>query len=259
MLSKIIRKYKSLSENNKKVFWAVFLLFSGYFTFLILFPNKNKWTYIEEFGIKVPLKFEIHGIDVSHHNGKIDWKKVKEVEENNVKIEFAFIKASEGTNITDKDFLRNWNEAKANGIKRGAYHYYIPWRDPESQVAIFKKNVSIRSGDFPPILDIEENSLKSDSQIIKDIGKWLKLIEIHYGVKPIIYTNQSYFNKFIKGNYENYPLWIADYSKKNLNLYDSSKLHIWQYSKKGKLAGIKGDVDFNAYLKSADELEILIK
>jgi lysozyme len=201
----------------------------------------------------------MHGIDVSHHNGKIDWQKVSEVAENDIKISFAFIKATEGTSITDADFKRNWAEAKEHGIKRGAYHYYIPWRDPESQMAIFKKNVNLKDGDFAPVLDIEENSLRPDSKIIKDIGTWLKLAENHFGVKPIIYTNQSYFNKFIKGNFENYPLWIADYTKQNLTLYDEEMLHFWQYSKKGKLDGIKGDVDFNSYLKPSSEHKALLK
>lgn len=259
MIWKLIRKFRWLSNNWKKVFWAFLLLFLGYFIFKKIFPNPNQWTYISEFGIKVPKRFEMHGIDVSHHNGKIDWKKVSDVNENDIKISFAFIKATEGTSITDADFKRNWQEAKENGIKRGAYHYYIPWRDPESQIAIFKKNVRLLEGDFAPVLDIEENSLRPDSKIIKDIGTWLKLAESHFGVKPIIYTNQSYFNKFIKGNYENYPLWIADYTKQNLTLYDEDKLHFWQYSKKGKLEGIKGNVDFNSYLKAESEHEQLLK
>ena len=162
MLWKIIRKYKSLSINSKKIFWGFVFLFLGYFVFLKIFPNKNEWTYVDDFGIKVPLKFEIHGIDVSHHNGRINWEKVSKVNADEVKIDFAFIKVSEGTSIIDKDFKRNWAEAKENGIKRGAYHYYIPWRDPESQVKIFKKNVTLISGDFAPILDIEENALKAD-------------------------------------------------------------------------------------------------
>jgi lysozyme len=259
MLWKIIRKYNSLSINSKKLFWGFVFLFLGYFVFLRFFPNINKWTYVDEFGINVPLKFELHGIDVSHHNGKIDWEKVSNVNADEVKIDFAFIKVSEGTSIVDKDFKRNWAEAKENGIKRGAYHYYIPWRDPESQVKIFKKNVSLKQGDFAPILDIEENALKADSKIIKDIGTWLKLIENHYGMKPIIYTNQAFFNKFVKGNFENYPLWIADYTRKNLTLYDEEKLHFWQYSKNGKLEGINGDVDFNSYLKTEEEFLTLLK
>ncbi len=259
MLRKLIRKYKTLNKNSKKVIWAFSFLIIGYFIFKIIFPNINKWTYIEAFDIKVPLKFEIHGIDVSHHNGKINWERVSAVDEKDVKIKFAFIKVSEGTSITDSDFKRNWAEAKENGILRGAYHYYIPWRDPDSQVAIFKKNVALKPGDFAPILDIEENSLRPDNKIISDIGIWLKKIENYYGIKPIIYTNQSYFNKFIKGNYENYPLWIADYTKPVLTLYDEENLHFWQYNKKGKLAGIKGDVDFNSYLKSEEDFNKLLK
>lgn len=259
MVSKLVRFYSRLSSNNKKIFWAIVIVFIGYSVFLRIYPNKNKWAFVDEFGVKMPLKFEIHGIDVSHHNGKIDWERVKNIETDNIKINFAFIKVSEGTSIIDKDFDYNWAETRKKNIVRGAYHYYIPWRDPESQVAIFKKNVSLKSGDLPPVLDIEENSLRPDSKIIKDIGTWLRLIENYYGMKPIIYTNQSYFNKFIKGNYENYPLWIADYTKTDLTLYDREKLFFWQYSKKGKLEGIREAVDINSFLMGEEEFNGLRK
>lgn len=259
MFWKLLRKYKSLSQNSRKIFWAAVILIFGYLIFLKIYPNPNNWTKISAFGIKLPLKYEIHGIDVSHHNGNIDWGAIKNVDENGVKIEFAFIKVSEGTSILDKDFKKNWAAAKKHDIKRGAYHYYIPWRDPESQFAIFKKNVSLAEGDFAPVLDIEENSLRPDKKIIADIGTWLNLVENYYGVKPIIYTNQSYFNKFIKGHYDHYPLWIADYSKTELNLYPKQNLYFWQYSKKGKLEGINGDVDFNSFLMDKSEYESLMK
>jgi lysozyme len=260
MLFRIIRFYNSLKTSVKKFIWICFALFLGYLLYLKFNPNTNKWTRISDFGIKLPLAYDMHGIDISHHNGTIDWPQVKEAADKYVKLSFIFIKATEGTSITDKQFKRNWEAAKENGFIRGAYHYYIPWRDPESQIKIFTKNVRLAEGDLAPVLDIEENALKADKKIIEDIGKWLRLAKNYYGIKPIIYTNQSFYNKFIKRNFEeDYPLWIADYSKKELKLYPNKTLEFWQYSKKGALEGIVGEVDFNSYLKSEKEFKKLLK
>jgi lysozyme len=258
MLFKLIRIYKSLKSPVKKSIWVIVLLLFCYIAFKIFYPNPNKWTRVSDFGIKLPLAYDRHGIDISHHNGDIDWEQTKEAADQKVKLNFVFIKASEGTSITDKQFKRNWEAAKKQGFVRGAYHYYIPWRDPESQIKIFTRNVKLAEGDLAPVLDIEENSLRPDKKIIEDIGTWLKLAENYYGIRPIIYTNQSFYNKFIKGNYEDYPLWIADYSKTELKIYPTESLEFWQYSKKGNLDGIEGEVDFNSYLKSDADFEKLL-
>jgi lysozyme len=258
MLIKLFRFYKSLKASVKKIIWIGILLIICYLLFKSFYPNAKKWTYLADYGIKLPLAYDQHGIDISHHNGLIDWDKTEEATNNNVKLNFVFIKASEGTSITDKQFKTNWDAAKKHGFVRGAYHYYIPWRDPESQIKIFTKNVKLIKGDFAPVLDIEENALRPDKKIIEDIGTWLRLAENYYGIRPIIYTNQSFYNKFIKGNFENYPLWIADYSKTELKIYPIESLEFWQYSKKGKLDGIEGEVDFNSYLKSESDFQQLL-
>lgn len=238
----------------------IILLFSVIFATVLYFAfrkNPNKWTKVSELGITLPLKYAIHGIDVSHHNGLIDWKDVQHMRfEDDMKLEFVFLKATEGITHADRQFERNWKHARKSGLKRGAYHFYIPWREPVGQAKNFINSVDLSEGDLAPVLDIEQNSLKSDEKIIQEIGVWLELVEEHYHKKPIIYTNPNFYKKFIEGNYDDYPLWIADYSKEVLKGY-GHQLWFWQHNKNGWVKGIKGTVDFNVFLGNESDLESL--
>ncbi len=217
----------------------------------------NDWRPVKELGIPVPLAYELHGIDVSHHNGRVNWKKVSTVQYENLKIDFTFVKATEGGTFIDETFKTNWREAKLNNISRGAYHYFIPWVDAQKQFATFSSQVKLEPGDLPPVLDIEEPCLLPDKIVVRAIRNWLVLTEKKYGVKPIIYTNPLHYNLYIKGNFDKYPLWIANYSAKTLGSYPKSKLHFWQFSNDGRVPGIKGPVDINVCMQNANTFELL--
>jgi len=234
---------------------SFFLIFSLY---LLFKPNPNGWKNISKLGISMPLTYQMHGIDVSHHNGTIDWQRVKKMRfsKEDLRIKFCFLKATEGMTHSDKQFERNWDQLGKLGIKRGAYHFFIPWREPKGQAMNFINSVKLKKGDFAPVLDIEQNSLKSDNQIVSEIETWLDIVQKYYGVKPIIYTNPNFYKKFIKGNFDDYPLWIADYSKETLKGYGVS-LWFWQHNQKGWCEGVKGTVDYNVFLGSDDDLNDL--
>ena len=87
--------------------------------------NKPKFVRYPAFGIDIPVNYEIHGIDVSRYQYNIDWKAVEAMQDQEVKIGFAFIKATEGVSLKDKKFRKNWEECKNVDIKRGAYHFFI--------------------------------------------------------------------------------------------------------------------------------------
>jgi len=78
---------------------------------------------------------------------------------------------------------------------------------------------------------------------------------MEYGVKPIIYTNQDFYNKYLRNAFENYPLWIARYSLREPTLKDDSKWVFWQYTSAGKINGIKGRTDFNVFHGTLEELD----
>lgn len=216
--------------------------------------DDKQWQYIQPYGIRLPLKYDIHGIDVSHHNRRIDWKKVRQMEAGGVKLQFAFIKATEGATHIDRQFSRNWREAKAAGLLRGAYHFYHPRRNPQKQADNFIKQVDLQPGDLAPVLDFEIDRGVPDEELIDGLRIWLTQVEAHYHIKPIIYTNANFYKRYIVGNFDGYPLWIADYSNTQLNRYDTDKLVFWQHNKSGYVNGIQGFVDFNVFVPDADEL-----
>ena len=197
-------------------------------------------------------KFDAHGIDVSHYQGQIDWQKIKEQD-----IHFAFVKVTEGGDFEDSLFCQNWEEIKKVGLKRGAYHFFRPKVDVNTQIANFIDNVKLQSGDFPPVLDVEVFDGVSKIQLINAMHKWLSAIEINYNIKPIIYSNLKFYNKNLAGHFNDYPLWIARYNTREPRLADNRTWHFWQYGNKGKIDGINGFVDFNVFSGTLEDLDAL--
>ncbi|MBC8152258.1 MAG: glycoside hydrolase [Bacteroidetes bacterium] len=216
---------------------------------------EQQWQLVPDLGVRVPLGYAIHGIDVSRHNSRIDWQRVRRVQVNGVPLQFAFIKATEGATLIDKSFARNWTGAGQAGLRRGAYHFYHPTRDPVKQADNFIRRVTLKTGDFAPVLDFEVMNGQPDANILRDLHIWLDAIEDHYGQKPIIYTNAYLYKRFIKGHLADYPLWIADYSNAHLRQYDQTNLYLWQHNKSGLVPGIAGMVDINTFVQEPDDLQ----
>jgi lysozyme len=197
--------------------------------------DENQWEFISKFGIKLPLRYAVHGIDVSHHNAKINWDKLKSTRSDNVGIDFVYIKATEGATHLDRQFKRNWSEAKRVGMRRGAYHFYNPRVMSDRQVQNFIGQVRMEAGDLPPVLDLETDARKPNDIIVKGVRNWLVLIEAHYGVKPIIYVNEHFYKKYIAGNFDDYPLWLAGYSRTHLD--DLHQMHMCCFGSIARKAG----------------------
>ena len=212
------------------------------------------WRFVQAFGIRLPMRYGIHGIDVSRHNDRIDWKRVRQMEADGVRLQFVFVKATEGATLADKHFRKNWREAKKSALRRGAYHFYHPTRDPLKQAANFIRTVELSAGDFAPVVDFEVVNGQSDDTIIEGLRLWLETVEEHYGTRPIIYTNGNLYRRYIKNNLDEYPLWIADYSTEHLRRYDADKLYVWQHSQTGWVKGIRGRVDFNVFVMDENRM-----
>ena len=227
-----------------------------------IFPHQEKAApKVGSFGIIIPNGYSVHGIDVSKHQGNIDWKRVSLMEKNGIRIVFVFLKATEGITREDNKFSYNWKYSGENGLIRGAYHFYYPSRDAEKQADNFIEMVKLGKGDLPPVVDIELSNGKSAKKICKGLKLYLQKIEKHYSVKPIIYTNIHFYNTYLKGSFDDYPLWIAGY-------FDHDRFYkefetpwvLWQHSEKGMVDGIKGSVDFNVFNGSVSKFnELVIK
>lgn len=203
-------------------------------------------------------KEKLFGIDISHYQGLINWEDVYFLEDS-VPINFIIIRATAGKNKKDNYFSYNWGEAKKKNIVRGAYHYYRPNENSTDQANNFIKNVELEKGDFAPVLDIEEEpNIQSIASLRTGIQNWLTLVEAHYGVKPIIYTGDSFYKDYIKGNgFENYSIWIANYNK-TIKQPKAKDWIIWQFSDQGKVKGIGEFVDLNVLDGNEKMLKLLL-
>lgn len=194
--------------------------------------------------------FAVEGIDVSHYQSHIDWPTVADQG-----MQFAFVKATEGATHVDSLFCRNWDEMRQAGLVRGAYHFYRPRTPAELQAIQFIHRVELAPGDLPPVLDVEVLDGVSNDLLLDGLRTWLFLAELHYGVKPILYTNLKFYNRHLAGHFTDYPLWIARYNEREPVLACGSAWDFWQYGNRGTLPGIDGYVDFNVF--SGDSLALL--
>ena len=195
------------------------------------------------------------GIDVSEYQGKISWSYVDTIEKK-YPLHYVFIRATVGKDRPDRQFERNWLGAKENKMIRGAYHYYRPNENSLEQAELFIKTVKLEKGDLPPVLDIEKLPKNQSIANLKlGLKRWLKAVESHYGVKPIIYTGERYYDDLLKEEFSDYLFWIANYNFYREEI-DSDWL-FWQFTEKASIPGIKGNVDVNIYNGDLQQLQFI--
>lgn len=193
------------------------------------------------------------GFDVSEYQSSIDWEQTYHIDEA-FELSFVFIRATAGQKKVDRRFAENWKAAQERQLIRGAYHYYRPNENSIAQAAHFIKQVRLQKGDLPPVLDIEKlPKNQSIAQLKIGLRRWLEKVEAHYKVKPIIYSGERYYTDFLKKEFANYPLWIANYNfwRKDLE----SDWEFWQFTEKGTIAGINGAVDLNVFKGTTEQLK----
>lgn len=232
-------------------------LYVWLFYYFFVGPTGFRWRAL--YGdAEYPEGYEIHGIDISHYQGVIDWGQLK----NNGMIEkcpvrFVLIKATEGSTRIDPMFDDNFYQAREYGFIRGAYHFWSNTTSPESQARFFIKKVNLEDGDLPPVLDVEHKPKNMPvAEFQMNILNWLHIVEQEFGVKPIIYTYYKFKMQYLNEEiFEQYPYWIAHYYVDKIEYKGSWKF--WQHTDCGRLAGIKGYVDFDIYNGSYYDLRKL--
>lgn len=256
-------KRKPKKQNTGRKWWIIvpaILVASavtGYFVYKAININRAKFVRYPAFGIDIPDSYEIHGIDVSKYQSFIDWPSVKEMKVNNVKIGFAFIKATEGLGNVDKQFKRNWKKAAEAGVTRGAYHFFLCTKSGKTQAKNFISTVNLTAGDLPPVLDIEQLYGVKPEKMRKEVQDWLTTIEDFYKVKPIIYTYVNFYSRFLQGQFDGYPLWAAHYLEKDKPRINRPWL-FWQHNEGGHVNGITKPVDFNVFNGDSADFENLL-
>ncbi|QKJ29425.1 glycoside hydrolase family 25 protein [Mucilaginibacter mali] len=243
----------------KLIIGLLLILLSPFYYGYVVKAFTSTWQWIKDIGedphyrtyksfnIRIPNKYHIHGIDVSYAQGKIDWQRVKNMEEDSVRISFAFIKATEGLITVDPYFKRNWREAPKMGIVCGAYHFFHPEKNGVWQARFFLQNVTVEKGDLPPVADVEKLYGVKPEVMRKELKAYLGHIYAQTGVRPIIYTGLSFYADYLAGYFDEYKLWIANYHQPHLQIAEKSNWQFWQHSDIARINGIGHTVDFDAF------------
>jgi len=209
------------------------------------------------FGIDIPTKYSIHGIDVSKYQSTINWEAVQGMEVGDIRIRFAFIKATEGLGNEDAQFDRNWRKARSAGIARGAYHFFIATKSGRAQAENFIRSVNLLPGDLPPVLDIEQTYGVSPDKIRERAKEFLSTVQAYYGTAPIIYTNVDFYKHYLKDDFDGYFLWVAHYLQPVQPLIYRNWT-FWQHNEGGRVNGIYTRVDFDVFNGDSTEFQKLL-
>ena len=236
--------------------FSVVVLYVWVFYHFFVSPTGFRWRAL--YGDpKYPDGFEIHGIDISHYQGDIEWDKLQHAMIEGCPLRFIIIKSTEGASRIDENFYDNFENARNYGYIRGAYHFWSIHSSARDQAYFFLKKVHLKEGDLPPVLDIEHKPADvSVEDFQTDVLTWLHIVEDRYHVKPIIYTYYKFKQQYLsKPVFDDYPYWIAHYYVDKVEYKGPWKF--WQHTDAGQLPGIKGYIDFNIYNGSFYDLKKL--
>jgi len=191
----------------------------------------------------------IQGIDISKYQGDIDWGLVRKDG-----IRFAYLKVSEGGDHVDDRFYQNWSRAAAAGVPRGAYHFMYWCRTASEQAVWFTQAVPQDATQLPPVLDVEWNHSSpscprqtTPSDAREKIRKMLEIMEYHTGKRPVIYTDIAFHRDVLEGQFPGYEFWLRSVAAEPDDRYSDRPWTFWQYTATGRVPGIKGNVDRNAF------------
>ena len=194
-------------------------------------------------------KYPIKGVDVSHYQGEIDWKVLSDQN-----IRFAYIKATEGSSYVDDAFADNYAQARKTELKVGAYHFFSFDSPGSSQAEHFIRTVEAFEGMLPSVVDVEFYGDKKEhppdaDKVETELLEYLKRVEQAYDRKPVIYATLEAWELYIKGRFDEYPLWIRDIWKEPVLESDSEDgvgqgWTFWQYTNRGRMKGFSGEEEF---------------
>jgi len=204
------------------------------------YPLMSPWT---------PTPVYVEGIDVSHHQGSIDWAQVC-----SAGYRFAFVKASEGVGWTDPNFEANMENGREAGLLMGAYHFARPdlGNSPVDEAEYFINIASkyLAEGFLRPVLDLERGASLGKDALSEWVHTWMETVRKETGIEPILYVNSNYANNYLDESLTKYYLWIAHWTydisvSPNTGIWESWSF--WQYSDNGSIPGIAGGVDLDLF------------
>jgi lysozyme len=190
-----------------------------------------------------PEFYPVTGIDISHHQGPIDWEAVAASG-----IDFAFMKATEGRDFSDPRFEFNWQQAREAGVARGAYHFFTFCSPGLDQARHFLSVVPPEAAALLPAADVEFAGNCSGygdlEQVRRELEIFLAEVERGWGRKPILYLTFRSKVQIADARFDEYPVWLRNVFWRLPN--DAAGFWtLWQYSDDGEVPGVVGPVDRN--------------
>ena len=249
-----------LRSSRRWAWWlggvGVVCLYVWVFYYFFVGPTGFRWRAL--YGdANYPDGFAIHGIDISHYQGNINWDKLSDATIDGFPLKFVIVKSTEGSSAIDENFNDNFYQAREYGFIRGAYHFWSNKSSARAQANFFLKQVHLEEGDLPPVLDVEHKPKnRSVEDFQRDVLTWLHIVEDKYHVKPIIYTYYKFKEQYLSAPvFDDYPYWIAHYYVEKVEY--KGKWNFWQHTDAGRLDGIRGYVDLTIFNGSFYELKRL--
>jgi lysozyme len=210
------------------------------------------------FGVWIPnepsrSKYPIRGVDVSHHQGDINWSAVRDSQ-----ISFAYIKATEGVDFRDAKFSENWQRSHAAGLTHGAYHFFLLGKPGAPQAANFIATVPVEPDALPPAIDLEfsgynRNQQLSQADFQRELSTFWDAIVAQYAKTPVVYTTSDFQKQYL-ARMPVARLWLRE-----VFLTPRQPWLFWQFSPRGQLRGVPTFVDLNVFYGGLTEFQHIIQ
>ncbi|MGI8436918.1 MAG: GH25 family lysozyme [Chthoniobacterales bacterium] len=199
-----------------------------------------------------PTTHPVRGIDISHHQGAIEWSRI-----DSRQVQFAYIKATEGADYHDPAFLQNWRGADADGLARGAYHFFTLGTPGKAQAENFVAVVPQNAHALPPAVDLEisgynRSHTQAPADFQRELNDFITVVTARTGKPIVIYTTQDFRRDFLAGGQIDL-LWIREVMWR-----PSGSWMFWQFTPRGRVPGIRGFVDLNVFAGSKEEFARLV-
>lgn len=229
---------------------AIILVVLGLGTFSLM-EKHGYIMYTQEIN---PKQWEVFGVDVSSYQGTVNWETMKAQG-----VDFAFIKASEGSSLQDSSFGENWENAIAAGIRTAGYHFFSYDSSGATQADNFIEKVPVVPGAMPPVIDVEfygeylETPMSPES-VFPILSELVTRLEEAYGQKPILYVTYKSYELYVKDHYSDYPIWVSSPTVAPFWI----DWTFWQYSHSARMEGYVGTqerIDLNVFRGTLEEFK----